>query len=147
MSRKGDVIMFTYICLGTNNLDQATQFYDALLATLGITRCDTDEEPDWEGWVGWGTYADQGRLEIALWVGTPFNGAPATVGNGTMVALQAKTWAEVDAFHAAAIANGGTSEGAPGIRPHYNDDFYVAYIRDPDGNKLAAVCRGFVEGS
>ena len=78
-----------------------------------------------------------------LWVCTPFNGAPATAGNGAMVALWAKTWAQVDAFHAAALAQGGTSEGEPGLRLQYNPDFYAAYVRDPDGNKLAAVCRGF----
>ncbi len=60
-----------------------------------------------------------------------------------MVALAARSWAEVDAFHAAAVAHGGTSAGPPGLRPQYNADFYAAYVRDPDGNKLAAVCRGF----
>ena len=60
-----------------------------------------------------------------------------------MVALWAKSWCEVDAFHAAALAHGGTSEGAPGLRLAYNPDFYAAYVRDPDGNKLAVVCRGF----
>jgi predicted lactoylglutathione lyase len=59
-----------------------------------------------------------------------------------MVALHARSWREVDAFFAAAIANGGSSEGEPGLRSHYNPDFYAAYVRDPDGNKLAAVCRG-----
>jgi predicted lactoylglutathione lyase len=60
-----------------------------------------------------------------------------------MVALWVRTWAEVDTFHAAALAHGGRSEGAPGLRLQYNPDFYAAYVRDPDGNKLAAVCRGF----
>jgi predicted lactoylglutathione lyase len=60
-----------------------------------------------------------------------------------MVAFKARSWKEVDDFHAAALANGGTSEGAPGLRLHYGPDFYAAYVRDLDGNKLAAVCRGF----
>jgi predicted lactoylglutathione lyase len=60
-----------------------------------------------------------------------------------MVALHARSWGEVDAFFAAAIANGGRSDGDPGLRLQYNPDFYAAYIRDPDGNKLAVVCRGF----
>jgi catechol 2,3-dioxygenase-like lactoylglutathione lyase family enzyme len=60
-----------------------------------------------------------------------------------MVALWARNWASVEAFHAAALVHGGTSEGAPGLRLAYNPDFYAAYVRDPDGNKLAAVCRGF----
>jgi len=70
-------------------------------------------------------------------------GAPASVGNGGMVALWASSWAQVDGFHAAALAHGGASEGAPGLRLLYNPDFYAAYVRDPDGNKLAVVCRGF----
>ena len=62
-----------------------------------------------------------------------------------MVALAATSWRQVDAFHAAALSHGGTSEGAPGLRPQYQPDFYAAYVRDPDGNKLAVVCRGFTE--
>jgi len=71
-------------------------------------------------------------VELALWLCRPFDGEPATVGNGTMVALAAKSWRQVDAFHAAALSQGGTSEGAPGLRPHYQPDFYAAYVRDPD---------------
>ncbi|WP_326540996.1 VOC family protein [Pseudorhodoferax sp.] len=134
--------MFTYVCLGTNQLARACRFYDAVLAPLGLSRCDTSQEPDWEGWAGWGTYGQEGRAEVALWLCEPFNGAPATSGNGTMVALRAASWQQVDQFHAAALAHGGASEGAPGLRPQYNADFYAAYVRDPDGNKLAAVCRG-----
>lgn len=137
--------MFTYVCLGTNDPVKACKFYDAVLGALGLSRCDTSQEADWEGWVGWGKYENSGLNEVALWVGTPFNGAPATNGNGTMVALRASSWQQVKEFHAAALANGGVSEGVPGLRPQYNDDFYAAYVRDPDGNKLAAVCRGFTE--
>ena len=137
--------MFTYVCLGTNNLARATAFYDATLAALGLARCDVSGESNWNGWVGWGTYEDHGRKEIALWLCPPFDGKPPTPGNGVMVALQAKSWKEVDQFHAAALANGGTSEGAPGLRLRYDPDFYAAYIRDPDGNKLAAICRGYTE--
>ena len=78
-----------------------------------------------------------------MWVCKPFNGQAANAGNGSMVALWAKRWRDVDAFHAAALVHGGTSEGAPGLRLLYNPDFYAAYVRDPDGNKLAVVCRGF----
>lgn len=135
--------MFTYVCLGTNNLGRSAQFYDAVLGALGLSRCNVAEEENWDGWVGWGTYLDNGAQEVALWLCEPFDGREATVGNGTMVALRAESWQQVDAFHAAALANGGSSEGAPGLRPQYNPDFYAAYIRDPEGNKLAAVCRGF----
>jgi catechol 2,3-dioxygenase-like lactoylglutathione lyase family enzyme len=135
--------MFTYVCLGTDDLARAAPFYDAVLGALGHTRCDTSAEADWDGWIGWGSYQDHGAREEALWLCTPFDGRAATQGNGTMVALRATTWTQVDAFHAAALAHGGTSEGAPGLRPQYDADFYAAYVRDPDGHKLAAVCRGF----
>jgi catechol 2,3-dioxygenase-like lactoylglutathione lyase family enzyme len=134
--------MFTFICLGTRDLARASCFYDPVMATLGYARCDTAGEPEWEGWRGWGVYQHHGAQELALWVCEPFDGNPATVGNGSMVGLRATSWAQVDAFHAAALSNGGTSEGAPGLRLHYQPDFYAAYVRDPDGNKLAAVCRG-----
>jgi catechol 2,3-dioxygenase-like lactoylglutathione lyase family enzyme len=134
--------MLTYVYLGTNDLERAITFYDATLAPLGLPRCITGD-PEWDRIAaGWGTYEDGGARELALWVGTPFNGQVATLGNGTMVAFRARSWKEVDAFHAAALANGGSTEGAPGLRPHYSPDFYAAYVRDPDGNKLAAVCRG-----
>lgn len=137
--------MFTYISLGTNNLASAARFYDATLGALGLARCDVGDETSWDGWIGWGTYRNGGAQELALWLCKPFDGQPATVGNGTMVALQARSWRQVDEFHAAALAHGGSSEGAPGLRPQYNRDFYAAYVRDPDGNKLAAVCRGFTQ--
>ena len=134
--------MFTYVCLGTNNLQRAVAFYDPVMAALGQQRCDSASEPEEDGWFGWGTYVDDGRIEVALWLCEPFNGQPASVGNGTMVALAAHSWAQVQAFHREALTHGGTSEGEPGLRVHYGPDFYAAYVRDPDGHKLAAVCRG-----
>jgi catechol 2,3-dioxygenase-like lactoylglutathione lyase family enzyme len=137
--------MLTYIYLGTNDLERATTFYDATLASIGLQRCVTGD-PDWDrSSAGWGTYEDGSARELALWVGKPFNQQVATIGNGTMVAFRARSWKEVDDFHAAALASGGSSEGAPGLRPHYSPDFYAAYVRDLDGNKLAVVCRGFSE--
>lgn len=136
--------MFTYVCLGTNDLGRATRFYDATLATLGWQRCVTGD-PGWDQTAaGWGTYKNGGVDELALWIGKPFDGQPATSGNGAMVALSARSWKQVEDFHAAALGHGGSSEGGPGLRTHYNPDFYAAYVRDPDGNKLAVVCRGFV---
>jgi catechol 2,3-dioxygenase-like lactoylglutathione lyase family enzyme len=133
--------MFSYVSLGSNDLPRAVRFYDATLGTLGHRRCDTKDEPNWDNWFGWGTYADGGARELALWVCEPFDGQPASAGNGTMIALRAETRKAVDEFHAAALLHGGTSEGAPGLRPQYNANFYAAYVRDPDGNKLAVVCR------
>jgi len=134
--------MLSYVYLGTNNLERAIRFYNRTLGALGMKRCVTND-PQWDKVsAGWGTYEDDGMQELALWVGLPFDGQAANVGNGTMVAFRASSWKQVDDFHAMALANGGTSEGAPGLRLHYNPDFYAAYVRDPDGNKLAAVCRG-----
>jgi catechol 2,3-dioxygenase-like lactoylglutathione lyase family enzyme len=137
--------MFNFVCLGTTDLTRAARFYDATIATLGLSRCDISGEPGWDGWMGWGCNERHGANELALWVCQPFNGKPATVGNGTMLGLVAKSWAQVAAFHGAALSHGGTSEGEPGLRLHYQPDFYAAYVRDPDGNKLAVVCRGFTE--
>jgi catechol 2,3-dioxygenase-like lactoylglutathione lyase family enzyme len=135
--------MLSYVYLGTRDLERATAFYDATLAPLGMQRCITGD-PAWDRIsAGWGTYEDDGARELALWVGLPFDQNSATVGNGTMVAFRARSWKEVDDFHFAALANGGSCDGAPGLRLHYNPDFYVAYVRDPDGNKISAVCRGF----
>src|SRR3981189_2065849 len=100
-SNKGRVLsggMFTYISLGTSDPARAARFYDAVLAPLGLRRCDTTAEPNWDDWVGWGTHQDGGAREGALWLCKPFNGAPATAGNGTMVALRAKSWEAVQQF-------------------------------------------------
>lgn len=135
--------MFTYICLGTNNLQRAARFYDATLAPLGIHRCEPALEPGSADMLGWGVYLEDGQKELALWLCQPFDQQPATAGNGTMVALVASSWDQVDAFYTQALLHGGTCEGMPGLRPQYGADFYAAYVRDTDGNKLAAVCRGF----
>ena len=76
-----------------------------------------------------------------LWVGLPYNRQPANHGNGWMAAFTAPSRAAVNEAHAAALAHGGTDEGAPGPRPHYADNYYGAYVRDPDGNKLHFVTR------
>jgi catechol 2,3-dioxygenase-like lactoylglutathione lyase family enzyme len=134
--------MLSYIYFGTNDLGKAIAFYTAALSPLGMKRCVTGD-PEWDRTsAGWGIYDDGGARELAFWVGIPFDQQPATVGNGCMVAFSARTWKEVDDFHAAALANGGTCDGPPGLRLHYAPDFYAAYVRDPDGNKVAAVSRG-----
>ena len=108
-------------------------FYDAVLAPLGHRRFDTDPQA---GNASWGL-PDPGPH---LWICQPFDGQPAGAGNGVMVSLLAATRAQVDAFHAAALAHGGGNEGDPGLRAHYGPTFYAAYVRDPSGNKLNAVC-------
>jgi catechol 2,3-dioxygenase-like lactoylglutathione lyase family enzyme len=126
--------MFSYISLGTDDIARAIRFYDAALAPLGHRRI-PDYDPEGHS-AAWGL-DDPGPH---LWLTEPFDGNPASVGNGTMVSFLAETRDAVDAFHAAALAHGGVDEGQPGLRPHYGPHFYAAYVRDPDGNKLNAVC-------
>ncbi len=122
--------MIGYTCLGTNNKPRAVVYYDALLALLGATRFYETARG-----IGWGVAPDQPMFAI----NTPFDGGPASVGNGAMVALSAATPQQVDAFYAKALELGGSDEGAPGPR---GDGFYGAYFRDLDGNKLAVFCYG-----
>jgi catechol 2,3-dioxygenase-like lactoylglutathione lyase family enzyme len=122
-----------YLTLGSNDIPRARKFYDAVLATVGHARIvDTDTDLSY----GPPKTDDAGGT---LWIVKPFMALPATWGNGTMVAFEAVTRSTVDQFHAAAIANGGTDDGAPGLR-RYSANFYACYVRDPDGNKLSAVC-------
>lgn len=121
---------FLYLTLGTNDVARAGRFYDAALAPLGFTRQATKEAE-----IG---YSLPGDRRVRLWITQPYDGNPATVGNGSMLAFDAASQAAVDAFHKAALAAGGKDEGAPGLRP-YGPSFYAAYVRDPDGNKLSAV--------
>lgn len=123
--------MLLYITLGTNDLHRARAFYTAVLPTLGLALVREDA-------VEFG-FARPGDSRTRFWVTKPYDQQPATYGNGAMVALEAESRAEVDAFYHAALAAGGTDEGAPGLRP-YHAHFYACYIRDLDGNKLSAVC-------
>jgi catechol 2,3-dioxygenase-like lactoylglutathione lyase family enzyme len=120
-----------YVTIGTNDLGRAQLFYDAALGPLGLKR---RKQLDVE--IGYGAESD---TRCRLWVVTPYDRNAATIGNGSMVALEAESRAMVDAFYEAALAHGGSDEGAPGLRP-FHAHFYAAYVRDPDGNKLSAVC-------
>lgn len=125
--------MFSYVCIGTNDLPRAVTFWDAVMAPLGHTCRDLDLAG---GNATWGL-DDPGPH---LWVTVAFDGAPARPGNGTMVSFLAATRRQVDAVYRAAMAQGAVCEGPPGLRPHYGPYFYAAYLRDLDGNKFNAVC-------
>ncbi len=133
--------MLAYTTVGSTDFQASLAFFDAAMREIGCVRI---YDYSATGWVAYGREIDKDNPTApTLWIcKTPFNGAPSSVGNGTMVGLSASTRAQVDAFHAVALANGGSSEGAPGTRETYGPDFYVAYVRDPMGNKLAVVCRG-----
>ncbi len=120
-----------YVTLGTNDLEKAAAFYDALLASIGHTRIFQDEN----GFIAWGTSLEEPALAIT----PPFDGNPATVGNGVMAAMNMGSREEVDAFYAKALELGATDEGAPGQRL---EGFYAGYFRDLDGNKLNAFIFG-----
>ena len=119
--------MILYTTLGTNDLERAGQFYDALLAPMGANRV-----MQLPRLIGWGTTPGTPMFAIIK----PFDGEPATVGNGVMVALHIADTAQIDALHARVLALGGKDEGAPGLR---GGTFYAGYFRDLDGNKVALV--------
>lgn len=118
--------MIGYVTLGTNDLERAANFYDALAAAMGTGRM-----MEWDGAIAWGTPGGSPGIGLTR----PFDGNPARVGNGVMVALEAKDEAHVQRIYDVALAHGGRCEGPPGAR---SDDFFAAYFRDPDGNKLNA---------
>ena len=126
--------MIGYVTLGTNDLQKNAAFYDAIAKEMGVGRM-----MEFDSFIAWGAWG--GGAGVALT--KPFDEKPATVGNGTMVALQAKDKEQVHRLYDIAMANGGSDEGAPGARgePDQNGNtFYAGYFRDPDGNKLNAFC-------
>jgi len=121
--------MIGYVTLGTNDLPRAAAFYDALLAEIGARRFMESDRL-----VGWAVAPDKPMLSVCK----PWDGQPATVGNGTMVALVVDSRAKVDAIHRKAMELGGKDEGPVG--PRGSSGFYAGYFRDLDGNKLDCFC-------
>jgi catechol 2,3-dioxygenase-like lactoylglutathione lyase family enzyme len=122
--------MIGYVTLGTNDMSRAATFYDALLGEAGAKRLmETDR------YIFWGVSIQQPSLCVVK----PFDGEPATIGNGDMVALVMDSPAKVDRLHAKALSLGGSDEGAPGDR---GGGFYAGYFRDPEGHKLNVFCTG-----
>ncbi|MCD4750520.1 MAG: VOC family protein [Thermoanaerobaculales bacterium] len=123
--------MIGYVTLGTNDLEQAANFYDQLLGEIGAKRFMEEER-----FIAWAVAPGQPALSVTH----PFDGKAASVGNGVMVALAMDSRDKVDALHRKAIQLGGMDEGAPG--PRGDSGFYAGYFRDLDGNKLNAFCMG-----
>ncbi len=121
--------MIGYVTLGTNDIGRAGAFYDALLGTIGAKRFMESER-----FIAWAVTPDKPALGVIK----PFDGAPACVGNGTMVSLVMDSPEKVTAFYNKALELGGTDEGGPG--PRGDSGFFAGYFRDPDGNKLNAYC-------
>ena len=126
--------MISHVCVGITDFRRALDFYSPLMTSLGHVLRFSEPET---AWAAWQPVASARPLFL---IGTPYNGQAAVPGNGQMIALLAPSRKVVDDCHAAALAHGGTCEGAPGLRPHYHPDYYGAYFRDPDGNKLCVCC-------
>ena len=122
--------MYSHVTVGTNDFDRAKKFYDSLMETLGHPVL--FQAPNA---LAYGTPTGE-----KFFVLSPFDGNEARAGNGVHAAFKVDSRATVDAFHKTALVCGGSDEGAPGPRPHYHPNYYGAYVRDPDGNKLQAVC-------
>lgn len=120
--------MLSHVSLGTNDAARAAAFYDPVLAVLGIRK-----HAQRDGSIDYTSAAIGFSLE------KPTDGKPASVGNGVHIAFIAESRAKVDEFHRVALANGGEDAGAPGLRPEYDGNYYGAFVRDPDDNKIEAV--------
>jgi catechol 2,3-dioxygenase-like lactoylglutathione lyase family enzyme len=123
--------MIDHISIGVRDIPRARRFYDAVLAPLGYRRLSTGDTS-----LGYGAEA------VVLWIGQAARPVPADPESGLHVCFSAPTRASVDAFHAAALANGGTDNGAPGLRPDYGETYYAAFAVDPDGYRIEAYCGG-----
>ena len=126
--------MIGYVTVGTNDLQRAAKFYDAIAEELGTGRM-----MEFDGFIAWGTPGGGAGIAATK----PFDGNAASVGNGVMVALEAADQDQVKRIYDIALANGGTDEGPPGPR---GEGFYAGYFRDPDGNKLNAFVMGEAAG-
>lgn len=123
--------MFSHVMVGVNDLEVSKRFYDALLGTLGVAPGFANKNRYFYRSAG-GTFA----------ISTPINGEPANHGNGSTIGFTAQSPEQADAWHAAGVAHGGTTcEAPPGLREGPGGQLYLAYLRDPDGNKLCVLHR------
>ncbi|MCB2107191.1 MAG: VOC family protein [Rhodobacteraceae bacterium] len=121
--------MISHVSVGVGELARAKAFYSAILTPLGLKLI--FDQPYGCAW---------GRSFPTFWAQLPFDKKPASPGNGAHVCFNAARKSEVDAFHAAGLKAGGTCDGAPGLRTIYTPNYYAAFLRDPDGNKVEALC-------
>ncbi len=133
--------MLSHVYIGINDFPRAFAFYSDVLKALGLTLKFSDPDKRWAGWM------QAGVARPLFLIGRPYNGEAAAAGNGQMVALLAPNRDAVDRCYRIAITNGGIDEGAPGLRPWYHANYYGAYFRDPDGNKLCVCCHDPVTGA
>lgn len=132
--------MFSHVFVGVSDFDRAMAFYRPVMEALGLPLRFVEAERPWAGW-----QSTPGPRPLFL-IGRPFDGLAHDPGNGQMTAFLAGSHEQVDRVHAVALAHGGRCDGPPGLRPHYHPDYYGAYVRDPDGNKLAVACHQALPG-
>ncbi len=128
--------MISHVTIGTNDLDSAVEFYQPIFQILRLTRMPPERATPFAVW------HSQNNIRPLIAITLPQDGKPHTPGNGQMLALQSPSRPLVDQVYQTAIASGATDEGLPGLRPHYHNDYYGAYFRDLDGNKICIVCHG-----
>ncbi|SFK58934.1 VOC family protein [Shimia haliotis] len=128
--------MIAYVTVGAQDMVAAERFYSAFLPALGYRL------ERYQGDLSYVLPVAEGQKPVLpdFYVKRPFDGQPAAAGNGVMVAFEAKTQQQVRELHAAALVAGGEDEGAPGFREAYGPHFFVGYLRDPQGNKIALIC-------
>jgi lactoylglutathione lyase len=126
--------VFSHVFFSVGDFERAFHFYDAVMSSLGIELRFCDRAKPWAGW------HSPGEARPFFVICKPFDGQPHHPGNGQMVAFAAASRADVRAAHRIALDSGGTCEGPPGLRPQYHENYYGAYFRDPDGNKLCVAC-------
>ncbi len=126
--------MFAHIFVGASTFERALAFYGPLMDALGVKVRFRDHARPWAGW------QSNPEPRPLFLIGKPFNEKPHDPGNGQMIAFLAEDREIVDRAYAVALANGGISEGAPALRPEYHENYYGAYFRDPNGNKLCVAC-------
>lgn len=126
--------MFSHVFTSVTDFERALHFYSALFAVLGIEQRFCERDKPWAGW-----HCAGGARPLFV-IGHPFDGAPHQTGNGQMVAFAAQSRVQVNEVHRLALSLGAVDEGPSGLRPGYHPDYYGAYFRDPDGNKLCVAC-------
>ena len=130
--------MLSYLFIGANDAEASARFYDAILSPLHYVK----ELSEGHYCFSLPDAVDKFNGPGSIHIAQPFNGEPASASNGVMPALRAESRTQVDEIHAAGLAYGGRDAGMPGIRKAYTDDFYVGYLRDPVGNKIAIFFKG-----
>ena len=128
--------MFSHVFVSISDFERAYGFYSAVMQNLGIELRFCEPEKPWAGW------HSAGRSRPFFVICKPYNGQPHDPGNGQMVAFMARDRATVRESYQTALRHGGTCEGPPGLRPHYHPNYYGAYFRDPDGNKICVASHG-----